>query len=1320
MADEHTTKAQPRPEARPVAWGELTSHQRAAAEQLCALLAEQSRLGKRSRFYERDRQRTGLMQVLPPIELKRWAGVHLIDGDRGAGKTALLVSLLHHWGQVALARPAHFPQIEEVPGLLPIGLFDLRDLPRQTALKVHLASMLRRIYEFVAGRPSDPVPLPGQPRSKDDPLREAWEDFVRATAADVMEFKGRGASDPETFAEDIFAAEKDRFDLPALFCKLVDQLLDRLAHIESPRGDALFLIAIDDADMNPGRVMECLELTQTFAHPRVAYLLTGYEDLYLVALERHFERELRRAERAKAEAQRLAVKFYEKVIPATHRRRLYALAPSERVDRLEGVLATIPIPRTARDAAALFRAFPEFAEILPATIRELLELGRSLEQTGDDARSSRAWQLLKLAYDAARIAMPSDDRRVLDPILGGRANEPKSVRLPVEFATRSERVFDYDPRDSPVAIRRLIVYDVSPLVSKSSAADKPPDQVSWHETTANALVVVSALLWGPWSGDLKLARIVANNLVEAISWPVVARDLTASLLLARSWWRWVAAIEVTPPIEQCARAFVECQILAADLCLDRPVLREWREIVEDLARRGDLDELALLAAPECGLDIATRRLILDAWRANISSEDWSAKRTAWANFRGTRLLVQDWTTLRARYGDDDPWFVATEHEDDLGDLQGILDAPLKCENPWTTRLGQYLTDDLRARLLRDRGSIMELATRLGRAPRSDERQRLASVDQQIGTWTGTRLNVHHHAEIVAERWGGLRTLGEGIEEERVGLAQGKVSWAHSDARLAVQVAFLLALDLSTDRQGSRYLGENISRWPLLAVENPSSGQEENRWFAPSWQTHLDMHMAVEAWNRVCADFEVSRGTIGILARHFVMIQVHTFLRVPHDGVLRSWREVFDLLEWAWVDKRHVGDGRVRAFGAWRGRLMEWLPNMLPRVDRVALVHATRWTAPFTQALLKDLPFGLYPFADARVAVDAMLMYFDSDVRRDAPELFELGQRRREALSRFVDRLRGVRDDGWLTPDLESMLADSSTSYLLGALQRLDGASTQIEGLVALLESSSEVRYVAGRLTVAGVYQVAPAFPATSVINSDVPRMTVQYGRGAIMCHELVLVNDVVRALLAELAEPPPASQDFVPIEWPLARYSPASLNADSTPWPAVQWPRRRDVYAQLAAWHAMLDSDGARPLSSAIRIFIAATIDIYETGQATGVYAGSWNDVITRARRVASREPASPRERAFAAWVEQIPRFALPRVGLSAKYAADILVRFWDLEPTSGAIRSAMRGRLDDYRQQQLGLPIEPEHPARRVAEAKDLDALRVVMDDLRRTYELG
>ncbi|WP_231511073.1 hypothetical protein [Chondromyces apiculatus] len=199
-----------------------------------------------------------------------------IDGPRGAGKTSLLLTLLKRWRNEEEGSSA---PLKHLRVLLPILDFD--PLPR--AMPLH--GWLLEPWRKEAARIEKDCTLRG---GSGEDLSELWaEVFERAvigwTQASV---EGKGV------AEKALAYQEQAsgwIDTTSLWHKFVYAAICRLAGCQ--RDDCkeahpcMFVIAIDDVDLQVEHVPQLIHAIRLFHHPQVAYVLTGNYDHLRFALK---------------------------------------------------------------------------------------------------------------------------------------------------------------------------------------------------------------------------------------------------------------------------------------------------------------------------------------------------------------------------------------------------------------------------------------------------------------------------------------------------------------------------------------------------------------------------------------------------------------------------------------------------------------------------------------------------------------------------------------------------------------------------------------------------------------------------------------------------------------------------------------------------------------------------------------------------------------------------------------------------------------------------------------------------------------------------
>lgn len=340
---------QVRREADAVDWPELTAEQAQAGAQVHDLLIQMARSA--------DKVNEPKLPFLPRLDLSRHSRVLLIDGGRGSGKTALLLSVLGFWQrhlphEVSVELPKALKSAKDFFGqIVPVGLLDLHPIAPSTNMLLHVIGRFERVVEWLEGDGSQEREPPAWHLAADGVLesRKTWKKLLRAEAAswDGGVDQRRARLDIEGYTAELEEAERERLDLVSAYTAFMEALVEEFEKRQSPRKPKkpLFVLAVDDADMNPRRSVELLDMLRMLWHPRVAFVLTGDSDLFEQTLAEHFLGELRgpleghgivdREIAGLAEGRqhrRLATEVYEKIIPPGHRCRVHEISPARRME----------------------------------------------------------------------------------------------------------------------------------------------------------------------------------------------------------------------------------------------------------------------------------------------------------------------------------------------------------------------------------------------------------------------------------------------------------------------------------------------------------------------------------------------------------------------------------------------------------------------------------------------------------------------------------------------------------------------------------------------------------------------------------------------------------------------------------------------------------------------------------------------------------------------------------------------------------------------------------------------------------------------------
>ena len=455
------TTYQPRREARVLRVEDLTEQQRHAGFEVHSLLR-----GYLERAHVKAKPAKGLRHFAPHISDSRWNQNLLLDGDRGSGKTSLLVTMLQLWSDLlGVERDVKDQEAEETDlaeklkaweidkarwHVVPLSIVDLQPLPEHTPVLLHIAEPLVRVVEAIEEHDTsdDPSPawLGGEPQGPK--ARKAWEELIRTIVAgwdDAASDRWRRL-DPENAEFEINRAVRGHQALVSSFHTFVDQLIEDFKRWRGVKDHTpLFVLPVDDADMNPGRAEELLEALRMLHHPRLVFLLTGESGLFYRIAEERVARTLRspRGRTQKEDdspvrdslATTLARRVYDKILPPSHRCALPLLGEDQRAKHL-GRLSALAVTSHTHSKHLIpigeILADPSVGAGLPGHLRVLNDLDLLIERHA--ASPSRA-----LSNAVARVWAEAIE------------DAPTDVYLPSQLATRVR----VDLGDRPLVIDAL-------------------------------------------------------------------------------------------------------------------------------------------------------------------------------------------------------------------------------------------------------------------------------------------------------------------------------------------------------------------------------------------------------------------------------------------------------------------------------------------------------------------------------------------------------------------------------------------------------------------------------------------------------------------------------------------------------------------------------------------------------------------------------------------------------------------------------------------------------------------------------------------------
>lgn len=944
------TMRTPRPEAGTRVWADLTDAQKEAAVAIQEWVA---------RFIETVRplpRKKSQRSVAPAsafeyqrVDRLRNSNVVLIDGDRGSGKTTLMLTLLETWRAPLAGEPIdelfegaqqdeRWTRLNVAIGgvkgnAIPLRILDLQPLPASTSLVSWIASAVYEFLEHLDGRVQElrtnaagPVESWHPDWNEESPARRAWRDIIDAAASgwdDNLNAR-KPALDPEAYAEELKDAELARQRFARAWTRFVDEVLKQVvadARVHAGKR-ACLVIPIDDADMNPRRCSQLLDLLRMLWHPRVVFMLTGDSALFLKTLEHEFLATFSpHLEDVQPSSRELAMEAYDKVVPYGQRFAIPAPTPER---RLELVKKSVGARRDCR-IVRLLQMDPWAQESLPASMRELQNVIPFLETTKSHHAIAALWRLAvdrlpdRVEREALREAISArgdtfvvalSHRLVPADVRWSDVRLPHGGRIRVGFPARLDAFVYGDGTKEKLLPRRL-----SGVLAL--AADRAVG--SGGARFLGASVGIDGMAFPAASGWSGAAGAF-------LAWPLP--DLPAPLDFARFGAAWSertsTLLSNAPPASELGGALA-AEFLASVLQLlprqepqtgkPQGLAAVSRALATAIAARGDgvsrdreraignwfTSRALLVAAPESGLDEAAGGAVLTAFRSACPKELWNDV------LKGTRRARRE---RASQAGQTDPeQFVRTideAHPDHLwaaeveerprearGDAKALRDIlgrlyvtrPAGVSNPRT--LVGYLPDPLLAYLQsRPRNAIRELVTRLATAAELRNGAHLAIEHlwrflreqyspQETAGWPkqlGLRDPSRHWGlpEALEEGWHNPASRRVLQDELPLGSEMLRlVLFTVAPPKVALPEPVRLLLEAAHDVKADEDDGEARADMPYVAFPFGATSVRLREhellidWPVPSWRTFLDWRLMEQAWTQAWEGMRRSFATLDV-------------------------------------------------------------------------------------------------------------------------------------------------------------------------------------------------------------------------------------------------------------------------------------------------------------------------------------------------------------------------------------------------------------------------------------------------------------------------
>jgi hypothetical protein len=326
-----------RREAHPFTWSELTGRQRDAVETVAALLLNAlEALGRRN-----DKEKGKEVEAL---DLDRRSQLAFIDGERGMGKTSVLLAVQRLLGEESIDKDALDP-VQSLHAqrrrFVWLETLDMEPLPRAANLP---AAILVRIREKLVS-PGFRVPSRAAAFDELDEHEQTASDLQELETEAVLAWQGTDPrraehTDPTAYASEVVRSEHAGLRLNQRLGKVLNSLA-RLANAAGAGAakDPIFIVPVDDFDLAPTRCLELLRIIRMVSTPRLFFLVAGNTRIAEIVLRLESEGDLAKltgrhlvpeeARWLRRTGVEIAANNLRKLLPPEQRARLDEVDPNE-------------------------------------------------------------------------------------------------------------------------------------------------------------------------------------------------------------------------------------------------------------------------------------------------------------------------------------------------------------------------------------------------------------------------------------------------------------------------------------------------------------------------------------------------------------------------------------------------------------------------------------------------------------------------------------------------------------------------------------------------------------------------------------------------------------------------------------------------------------------------------------------------------------------------------------------------------------------------------------------------------------------------------
>ena len=294
-----------RPEARPLPYARLDKQQQAAVDRVVGLLTAAAQDAKVLADAARETRSAQEPPPGPYLDATRCSRNILLGGERGTGKTTLMLSLAKvlDGGRNAPGDQSLPQAVADQIGKLNRRLVWLETLDMEPLVGGAnlLGAVLARIEDAVGARfPTlDKVPETVPLLYPGHGYHDVSRDLARLQTSVALTFGGNlsdraGSLDPDTFAVESRRAERERLGLDRRFASVLAGLSAAVASAVTGLEAPVFVLPVDDVDLNVGACVTLLRLLRATTSPHLIVLLAADVALLSTIMRLNYQGDLAR------------------------------------------------------------------------------------------------------------------------------------------------------------------------------------------------------------------------------------------------------------------------------------------------------------------------------------------------------------------------------------------------------------------------------------------------------------------------------------------------------------------------------------------------------------------------------------------------------------------------------------------------------------------------------------------------------------------------------------------------------------------------------------------------------------------------------------------------------------------------------------------------------------------------------------------------------------------------------------------------------------------------------------------------------------------